>query len=288
MTTTTQDHKDRVAELHDQLEAAFEAMTTGEDWRRMLEVASRFHDYSVNNMLLILWQRPDATRVAGYRKWQELGRQVRKGERSIRILAPVVRWVEADDDHGTPTRVRRVVAFKAVSVFDVAQTEGEPLPDTDRPRLLTGEAPTGLWDALAAQVVDEGFTLYWADCTPANGVTVWDTRSVTVRPDVDDAQAVKTLAHELAHVRLHEPSIVPFDHHRGLREVEAESVAYIVCHRYGLVTEGYSLPYVAHWSGGDATVVRQTAERVTACARAVFAGVDGHVDGRPVPAQAAA
>src|SRR5687768_14644492 len=231
MTTTTEQRTDRVAELHDQLEAAFEAMTTGEDWRRMLEVASRFHDYSVNNMLLIVWQRPDASRVAGYRKWQELGRQVRRGERSIRILAPVVRCVDDDDDDGNTTRVRRVVAFKAVSVFDVSQTQGEPLPDLDRPRLLTGEAPAGLWDALAAQVAEQGFTLDRADCSPANGVTRWDTRSVTVRPDVDDAQAVKTLAHELAHVRLHEPTIVPFDHHRGLREVEAESVAYIVCHR---------------------------------------------------------
>ena len=262
-------------------------MTTGDNWRRMLEVASRFHDYSVNNLLLILCQRPDATRVAGYRKWQELRRQVRRGERGIRILAPVLRWVEDEDDNGAPVRVRRVVAFKAVSVFDVSQTEGEPLPDVDRPHLLTGEAPAGLWDALAAQVAEQGFGLDRADCTPANGVTAWDARTVSVRPDVDDAQAVKTLAHELAHVRLHEPAIVPFDHHRGLREVEAESVAYIVCRRYGLVSDDYSLPYVAHWSGGDDAVVRTTAERVTACARAVIAAVEAHAD-RPPPVAAAA
>lgn len=191
MATITHDLNDRVAELHDQLEAAFQAMTTGEDWQRMLEVASRFHDYSLNNLLLILWQRPDATRVAGYRKWQELGRQVRRGERSIRIFAPVRRWVEDEDDDGAPIRVQRVVAFKAVSVFDVSQTDGEPLPDVDRPRLLSGEAPAGLWDALAAQVAEQGFGLDRADCTPANGVTRWDTRTVTVRPDVDDAQAVR-------------------------------------------------------------------------------------------------
>lgn len=253
----------------------------------MLEVASRFHAYSLNNLLLILWQRGDATRVAGYRKWREMGRQVRKGERGIRILAPVLRWVEDEDDNGAPVRVQRVVAFKAVSVFDVSQTEGAPLPDVDRPQLLTGEAPAGLWDALAEQVTERGFDLDRADCTPANGVTRWDTRTVTVRPDVDDAQAVKTLAHELAHVRLHEPAIVPFDHHRGLREVEAESVAYIVCRHFGLVTDDYSLPYVAHWSEGDGVVVRETAQRVTACARAVIAAV-GHTAATPPLAGAAA
>lgn len=277
-----------MSELHDQLQGAFQAMTTGEDWQRMLQVASTFHRYSFNNVMLILMQRPDATRVAGYRAWQQLGRHVRKGETALRIFAPIVRKDAADDDAGDTTEQRRLVGFKAVPVFDVSQTEGDPLPDVEMPRLLNGEAPAGLWDALAAQVADLGYDLTRADCTPANGMTEWTTRTVTVRPDVDDAQAVKTLAHELAHVRLHEPSALPADHHRGRREVEAESVAYIVCHHYGLPTDDYSLPYVAGWSGGDRDIVRETAERVTACARAVLAGIDGKSPSAVVPDELAA
>jgi hypothetical protein len=131
-----------------------------------------------------------------------------------------------------------------------------------------------LWEALAAQVRDAGFALVRRDCSPANGVTMWASRTVVVRPDVDEAQAVKTLAHELAHVLLHDPSAAPSDHHHGRREVEAESVAYIVCRHHGLTTDDYSLPYVAHWSGGDGDIVRRTAERVTACARAVLDRTD--------------
>lgn len=275
MTTSTHAKNDRVAELHDQLEAAFDAMTTSEDWRRMLEIASTFHRYSLNNVMLILVQRPDATQVAGYKAWQALGRQVRKGETSIRIFAPILRRVADDEGEDVASSGdRRVVGFKAVPVFDVGQTEGDPLPEIERPALLSGEAPEGLWEALAAQVAGRGFTLVRGDCTPANGTTEWGSRTVTVRPDVDDAQAVKTLAHELAHVMLHEPSTLPTDHHRGRREVEAESVAYIVCRHCGLPTDDYSLPYVVGWSDGDRDVVRETAERVTGCARTVLRAVE--------------
>lgn len=202
MTTRTHAKTDRVAELHDQLEAAFDAMTTSEDWRRMLEIASRFHRYSLNNVMLILLQCPDATQVAGYKAWQALGRQVRKGERCIRIFAPILRRVADDDgEDSASSGDRRVVGFKAVPVFDVGQTEGDPLPEIERPALLSGEAPDGLWHALAAQVAGRGFALVRGDCTPANGTTEWGSRTVTVRPDVDDAQAVKTLAHDLTRSR---------------------------------------------------------------------------------------
>jgi antirestriction protein ArdC len=288
MTMSAQTTTDRVAELHEQLETAFDALTTGENWQRMLKVASTFHRYSLNNLMLIVLQRPDATNVAGYRTWQTLGRQVRKGEKALRIFAPILRRsVEDNGDDGT-TDGRALVGFKAVAVFDVAQTEGDPLPDVEFPTLLAGEAPAGLWDALAAQVRARGFTLARADCPPANGTTDWRTRTVTVRPDVDDAQAVKTLAHELAHVVLHDPIDRPDDHHRGRREVEAESVAYIVCHHYGLPTDDYSLPYVAGWSGGDRVVVRDTAERVTGCARALLAAIDGQSETPEPPDERAA
>src|SRR3712207_5497160 len=125
----------------------------------MLKVSSKFHRYSFNNQLLIFLQRPDATLVAGFRRWQELGRQVRKGERGISILAPCRYRAKIEDEHGDEQTVHRLTGFRVAYVFDVGQTEGEPIEDLDavRPKLLEGEAPEGLWDALVAQANAAGF-----------------------------------------------------------------------------------------------------------------------------------
>ncbi len=255
---------DKLAQLHHQLLTQLQALLDSQDWRAFLELAARFHRYSANNVLLILAQAPHATRVAGYRRWQALGRQVRKGERGIAILAPCVsRARPLDDDEAAehPGLVRILRGFRVAHVWDISQTDGEPLPDV-RPTLLAGEAPAGLWEALAGQVAEAGYQLERGDCCGANGRTNFLTRTVTVRDDVDDAQAVRTLAHELAHVWLHDPE--DGAHHRGIAEIEAESVAYVVSHAAGLVADDYSLPYVAVWSDGDIDGVRATAERVLA------------------------
>jgi hypothetical protein len=123
-----------------------------------------------------LRQRPDATGVAEYRTWQRLGRQVRRGERGIAILAPCSYNVRADDEPDTDDNARRVLrAFKIAHAFDIDQTDGEPIPDV-RPALLDGDAPAGLWDALAAQVAVAGFELHRDDCHPANGRTDYTAR----------------------------------------------------------------------------------------------------------------
>ena len=258
---------DRLAALHDRLTAQVEALVQSQDWKDFLAVAARFHRYSANNVLLILSQMPTATRVAGYRRWQSLGRQVRRGEAGLAILAPCVSRArpldEAEADE-RPELARVLRGFRVAHVFDISQTDGEPLAEV-RPELLAGHAPEGLWDCLAAQVADAGFVLRRGECGGANGRTDYLARVVTVRHDVDDAQAVKTLAHELAHVWLHDPG--DGTHHRGLAEVEAESVAYVVCAAAGLPSEDYSLPYVAGWAAGDPATVRRTAERVVVTAR---------------------
>jgi hypothetical protein len=257
----------KLTQVHDRLADQVQGLIDSQDWREFLTVASRFHRYSTNNVLLILAQRPDATRVAGYRAWQRLGRQVRKGERGIAILAPCVQRARPVDDHDdaeNPEVVRILRGFRVAHVWDISQTDGNPLPEI-RPALLAGEAPEGLWDSLASQVAEAGFALERGDCGGANGRTDYLTRTVTVRADVDDAQAVKTLAHELAHVWLHDPD--EGHHHRGTAEVEAESVAYVICHAAGLASDDYSLPYVAVWSDGDPAVVRATAERVLGAAQ---------------------
>lgn len=262
---------DKLTEAHERLAQAVEEMAAGEDWRAFLTMAARFHTYSPNNVLLIRIQRPDATRVAGYRAWQSFGRQVRKGEQGIAVLAPCT-YRQADDNEepATPAEAEQAAkkvlrGFKVAHVFDVSQTDGDPLPEVERPTLLEGDAPAQLWQLLATQVRAAGFEIERGKCGSANGRTDFLTQTVRVRDDVEAAQAAKTLAHELAHVLLHDGALGC----RGRAEVEAESVAYLVCEAAGLTSDTYSFPYVAHWAAGESTAVRATAARVIGTARAV-------------------
>lgn len=267
----TGDRADKLAAAHTDLVAAVESLTSGEDWQRMLELASRFHRYSANNVFLIMLQRPEATRVAGYRTWQSLGRQVRKGEKGIRILAPCRRTSKTEDESGQEVKHSWISGFTTASVFDVSQTDGEELVDI-RPALLDGAGVAGLFDALSLQVKTSGYTLERGDCHGANGCTDHTVRTVRVRDDVSDAQATKTLCHELAHVLLH-PDTAEYFSCRGRCEVEAESVAFLVCQAAGLVTDGYSWPYIARWSDGKSEVIQATAGRVLDAARSILAGI---------------
>lgn len=268
MTTMTAAKTDRLEQARERLEAGVLALTGSAEWLAWLRVSARFHRYSFSNQVLIALQCPNATHVTGYRGWQGMGRQVRKGEHGITILAPSTRKVR---NEATGEDERRLVGFRAVAVFDVSQTDGEPLPVQPRPVLLDGEAPEGLWDALAGMVAGEGYTLERGECGGANGYTRPDTRVVRVRDDVSDAQACKTLAHELGHVLLHADDMGAYVAHRGVAEVEAESVAYVVADACGLATDAYSLPYVAGWSDGDAATITATATRVVETSRRILA-----------------
>jgi len=262
---------ERVRALHDRLTAQVEALVTGEDWARFLTVASRFHTYSPNNVWLILAQRPHATRVAGYRTWQRLGRQVNRGAKGIAILAPCVyrrRPLDEADPAENPAVARVLRGFTVVHVFDESDTTGDPLPDVT-PVLLEGDST--LWDALAAQVASAGYHLSRGECPGANGRTNFAQRTVVVAEHLSGRQADKTLCHELAHVCLHDATRVHAD--RDLAEIEAESVAFIVCNAMGVDTAAYTLPYVAGWAGGDVERVRRTAERVVTTAQAVLAAM---------------
>jgi hypothetical protein len=267
---------DRLAAVHAQLLSAVGALVDGPAWRRMLDVAARFHRYSPNNVLLISLQRPDATRVAGYQTWREVGRQVCKGETGIAILAPVTvrRDPEAADteaaDRAQEPAQRMLRGFRVTHVFDISQTDGEPLPEV-RPELLGGSAPFGVWEALMDQLEAAGYQFGYADIAPANGRTDHAARTVVLRSDLTGAQSVKTLAHELAHVLLHQPDEMPAGFTRARAEVEAESVAYVVCAAHGLAAGDYTVPYVAGWAGGDRELIQQTTTRVVATAREILA-----------------
>jgi len=287
-TSTKTGGQDKLTALHEQISDGVTALVESEGWRAMLDTAAKFHSYSLGNLLLIALQAPQATRVAGFRSWQSLGRQVRKGERGIAILAPCT-YRPKTADRAEPAASagpelaatsggaaapdaggKQVRGFRVVHVFDVAQTEGAPLPEV-APALLTGQAPAGLWDDLASQVTGYGYALERGDCGGANGYTDPRRRVVRVRDDVDDAQAVKTLAHELGHLECGHVSDLPtYATCRGRCEVEAESVAYVVAAAHGLDASGYTFAYVAGWSGPDLTRVRQSAETVTKAARTIL------------------
>ena len=302
----------KLADLHDGLAEQVSALATGPQWRAWLDTAAKFHNYSFNNTLLILRQKPEATQVAGYNLWHELGRQVVKGEKGIAILAPVTRKVEERDqpeqtrpaepgqgaavaaDSGDSTATaRRVVAFRPAYVWDVSQTSGDPLPDRPRPELLAGQAPDGLWESLAAQCEAAGFTVDRRDIDGAkNGFTDFTTHEVVVRADVEPAQAVKTLAHELGHVLMHDPAGFAEGETRtcrGAGEVEAESMAYLVAAEHGLDTAGYTFAYVAGWAASTGDVdaaVRDSGTRVLKTAHLVLDRIEhdlaGDVDQAPV------
>lgn len=282
---------DKLEALHARLVDAVAELATSEGWSRMLAAAAKFHDYSPSNILLISAQRPDATRVAGIRTWNALGRRVNKGEHGIAILAPCIYQVapgetadrgarpevagaaapvpppEHDDD--SPTRQLR--GFKIVHVFDVSQTNGDPLPDVE-PAHLTGAEPEGLWDHLATLVHDDGYRLERGPCGPgANGYTDYTAHLVRIRDDVDPAQAAKTLAHELGHIRAdHEhrfPDYATSLKCRGQAEVEAESIAYLITAQAGLDSGDYSVPYLAGWSGGNLDLLRESMVTTVTIAR---------------------
>jgi len=281
----TEGRDDVVERLHDQLQDSLRELVTSEDWQRALAVAARFHDYSFANTRLI-WAQSLAhgftpSRVAGYRAWQQLGRQVKKGERGLQILAPVIRTVINDN---TGEEERRVVGYRVVHVFDIAQTEGELLPEVST-TLVQGDLPVH-WGQVTRLIGDTGFRLQVADLNrlgEANGITDWARRDVVVRAGLPGAQRFKTAVHELAHIRLHEPTSGDRPACRGVVEVEAESVAYMVCAALGIDSAGYSLPYVASWSGGDLTKVAATANRVIGCARTVITQLEQARELEPTP-----
>jgi hypothetical protein len=269
---------ERLTQLHAELAAGVEQLVEGEAWKAMLAAAARFHSYSWRNCLLILSQLPTATHVAGYRTWQSVGRQVRKGERGIGVIAPVVyRGSDEDeDDHDGEGGKACVHGWKIEHVFDISQTNGEPLPHV-HPTLLDGEGPSGVWQALADQVTADGFQLLREapDVRGALGSMNPKTQTVRVLPGLAEAQACKTLAHERAHMVLGHGSDSCTDP-RSRVEVEAESVAFVVLAALGLDTSGYSLPYIAGWAadGKELAAVVQTADRVIGAARQILATIE--------------
>jgi hypothetical protein len=198
--------------------------------------------------MLILLQNPYATRVAGYRAWQALDHQVMAKESALRILAPMT---YKRDDALDGEKAREIRGFKLVPVFDISQTEGPDLPDIVSK--LEGLAPDGVFVKLTEFAQGIGFRVERPESldSGANGDTSHSEGRIRVVSSNSEAQQAKTLAHEIGHALLHDPVVeVTKELARGLKELEAESAAYVICTALGMDTSDYSFGYVAGWAGG--------------------------------------
>ena len=247
------------AELLATLADGVAELTNSTAWRAWLDVQRRFHRYSWGNTLLIAAQRPDATRVAGFHAWLRLGRHVRKGEHGIAILAPVVpRLRVVDADSGDERWVAgRPHAFRVAHVFDVSQTDGEELAPPPVTRLEGGD-PKDWYTQLRDVAHSLEFTVE-EDYLPddVNGDCNHALRQIRIEVRNGQRQQVKTLAHELGHAILHADRAGLC---REQAELEAESVAYVVCAGLGIDTSEYSFGYLAVWAGGGEQARRAIAE----------------------------
>ncbi|MGE3109318.1 MAG: ArdC-like ssDNA-binding domain-containing protein [Phycisphaerales bacterium] len=235
-----------------------------ESLTRYLSVMARFHRYSFGNCLLILCQRPTATQVAGFHAWLRLGRHVRRGERGIAIIAPmrITRRQDADGDDKAAT----VLRFRVVYVFDVEQTDGDPLPELAR---AEGD-PREATERLRAFVTARGVTLRYASDELGGALGLTNGKEIIVREGLSAAEEFTTLAHEVAHTMLH------FGENRAgsrtVRELEAEAVSCVVSEAVGLSAREAARSYIQLYQG-DADSLAASLERIQTAAAEILSAV---------------
>lgn len=265
---TPEQRQAAMQDLHDSIAEQVQALRDSDEWQNMLDAMSRFHNYSFSNLLLILSQRPDATRVAGYGAWRKThGRQVRKGEKGIKIIGGgSIKTTELNPRTGEEEETRKL-RFFPVTVFDISQTdpiEGEAKDVPVLAHKLHGEDHHGITHAVTDWLTAQGWTVHIEPIQgEANGYTDPESRIVKIDSGMEPAQIAKTALHEAAHVVLHaQEDIKEYIAHRGTKETEAESVAYVVAGLLGIDTADYSIGYVAGWSDADTELIKSTAANV--------------------------
>jgi len=236
-----------------------------------LDMLSRFHRYSMGNCMLIAMQRPTATQVAGYQRWKQLKRQVKKGESGIAILAPLVkrRKVDKERDDGTTETVqaKKLYGFRVVHVFDVEQTEGEPLAEFAK---ITGE-PGDKLHRLEAVIRDRRIELEYVD-TLGGALGVSSGKRIEVLETLEDAEKFSVLAHELGHELLHQGTRRK-DTTKTIRETEAEAVAFVVCRASGIECSSRSSDYIQLYNG-DNDVLMESLEHIQRAASNILCDLE--------------
>jgi antirestriction protein ArdC len=235
------------------LDKLIHALETGksEALRAYLAAVSRFHRYSWGNVMLIMFQRPSATYAAGFNTWKSLGRHVKKGEKGITVLAPIVvsRKKEQAEVEDQREEQQAVAGFRPVTVFDILQTQGQPLPEVTK---IAGE-PKSYTDRLKDYVERLGIELeYSSEIQPAKGVSCGG--KIILLPDLNPGEAFATLVHEAAHEALHKADRRA-QTTRSIRESEAEAVAFVVSHVTGLDCLSASADYIQLWNGDRTTLI---------------------------------
>ena len=290
---------EKLKEITDRLEQGITELFDSERYKEYLQVMSKFHNYSFNNTLLIAMQKPDASLIAGFNAWKNnFGRNVMRGEKGIRILAPspykIRQEVEKKDPQTgktvigrdgkpvTETKEIQIPAYKVVAVFDVSQTEGRELPSISANE-LTGDVEQ-YEDFFAAlektSPVPMGFEKIEGT---AHGYYHLEEKRIAIDEGMSELQNLKTAIHEIAHAKLHDIDLnapqeeQPDRPDRRTREVQAESIAYTVCQHYGLDTSDYSFGYVAGWSSGrELAELKSSLETIRATAAEIINTIDGH------------
>lgn len=288
--------KQKVKEITDKLEAGLKELFESEKYKSYLSTMSKFHNYSFNNTLLIAMQKPEATLVAGYQAWQKnFERHVNKGEKAIRILAPAPYKIKEErdkldpvtgemmfDENGMPQKEETEVtipAFRAVSVFDVSQTDGKPIPELEVNELLS--TVEGYEDFVQALMNISPVPIAFEDI-PGDSKGYFSTaeKRIAVQENMSESQTLKTMVHEVAHSMLHDKEVnqsmdIPVKD-RNTKEVEAESVAFTVCQHFGIDTSDYSFGYIAGWSSGrNMKELKSSLDTIRKTASELITGIEG-------------
>ena len=286
--------KQRVQELTDKLEQGLQDLFNSDSYRNYLSTMSKFHNYSFNNTLLIAMQKPDATLVAGYKAWQKnFERHVNKGEKAIRILAPAPYKIKEErdkidpvtqelllDKNGNPQKEEveiTIPAFRAVSVFDLSQTDGKPIPELTAKELLSDVE--GYQDMIRAVEAISPVPIELEEIAgDSKGYYDREAKRIAVQENMSESQTLKTMIHEVAHSKLHSKEVEQDEQmrkDRNTKEVEAESVAYTVCQHFGIDTSDYSFGYIAGWSSGrDTKELRSSMDTIRKTASELITGIE--------------
>ena len=286
--------KQRVQGLTDKLEQGLQDLFNSDSYCNYLSTMSKFHNYSFNNTLLIAMQKPDATLVAGYKAWQKnFERHVNKGEKAIRILAPAPYKIKEErdkidpvtqelllDKDGNPQKEEveiTIPAFRAVSVFDVSQTDGKPIPELAAKELLSDVE--GYQDMIRAVEAISPVPIELEEIAgDSKGYYDREAKRIAVQENMSESQTLKTMIHEVAHSKLHSKEVEQDEQmrkDRNTKEVEAESVAYTVCQHFGIDTSDYSFGYIAGWSSGrDTKELRSSMDTIRRTASELITGIE--------------
>jgi len=293
-----QTEKQKVQELTDKLERGLTELFNSESYKNYLSTMSKFHNYSFNNTLLIAMQKPEASLVAGYKAWQKnFDRHVNKGEKAIRILAPAPYKIKEERDKidpvtqeimldrdGNPQKEEveiTIPAFRAVSVFDVSQTDGKPIPELEAKELLSDVE--GYQDMIHAVETVSPVPIEMEEIAgESKGYFDREARRIAVQENMSESQTLKTMIHEVAHSMLHNKEMEQDEQarkDRNTKEVEAESIAYTVCQHFGVDTSEYSFGYIAGWSSGrDTKELKSSMDTIRRTASELITGIEEQLE----------